>query len=150
MNYYIIDGNNLIGKIKSLWKLQKVDGQQSREKLAFMLDRFFDGKKVKVSLHFDGFPKEAIKTGNIKIIYSNKRVADSLIKEEIDNAKNPKLITVVSSDFSIYEYAKVSSCRRIKSEDFAKQLTEKKNEITEDDIIKNIDNDEMKKLFGID
>ena len=150
MKYYIIDGNNLIGKISSLWKLQKVDGQQSREKLAFMLDRYFAGSKVKVSLHFDGYPKDAIRTSNLKIIYSGKRIADSLIKEEIDNAKNPKLITVVSSDFSVYEYAKVSSCGRIKSEDFAKQLTEKKKDKTEDDIIKSIDNDEMKKLFGIE
>ena len=57
---------------------------------------------------------------------------------------------MVSSDFSVYEYAKVSSCGRIKSEDFAKQLTEKKKGKTEDDIIKSIDNDEMKKLFGIE
>ena len=51
-----------------------------------MLDRYFESSKIKVSLHFDGFPKEAIKTGNLKIIYSGKRIADSLIKEEIDNS----------------------------------------------------------------
>ncbi len=38
---YIIDGNNLIGKIASLMNLQKKDKQASREKLIYILDRYF-------------------------------------------------------------------------------------------------------------
>jgi len=150
MNYYIIDGNNLIGKINKLWHLQKVDGQKAREQLVFMLERYFAGKKVKVSLHFDGFPKDVIKTSKLKIIYSENKTADDRIKNEIDIANNPKLITVVSSDLSVFNYAKANSCKRIKSEQFAKQLSGKKSGNDEDDIIKSIDNDEMKKLFGIE
>ncbi|MHB9041277.1 MAG: NYN domain-containing protein, partial [Melioribacteraceae bacterium] len=56
MNYYIIDGNNLIGRIKSLQQLQKKDKQASREKLIYFLNRYFTGKKVKLSLHLDGHP----------------------------------------------------------------------------------------------
>ena len=53
---YIIDGNNLIGKIPSLMNLQKKDKQASREKLVYMLDRYFIQKKVNVTLHLDGHP----------------------------------------------------------------------------------------------
>ena len=58
---YIIDGNNLIGKVKQLNSLQKKDRQTAREKIAFMLDRYFRKKKVKVSLHFDGFQNTPVK-----------------------------------------------------------------------------------------
>jgi predicted RNA-binding protein with PIN domain len=45
MKHYIIDGNNLIGKIKSFNQLQKKNKQQCREKLAFLLSRYFSKKK---------------------------------------------------------------------------------------------------------
>ena len=50
---YIIDGNNLIGKISSLMSLQKKDKQASREKLVFLLDRYFSQKKANVTLNLD-------------------------------------------------------------------------------------------------
>ena len=69
MRHYIIDGNNLIGKIASLQKLQKKNKQSSREKLAFILESYFLGKlNNKVSLHLDGFAGQPVKVQNIKII----------------------------------------------------------------------------------
>jgi predicted RNA-binding protein with PIN domain len=150
VNKYIIDGNNLIGKIPELWKLQKKDKQASREGLAFRLERYFFQKKIEVSLHFDGFPKEAIKARKIKIYYSENTIADNKIKDEIANANNPKLITVISSDFNVQEYAKVNSCSIIKSENFAKELEKKDNIDDEEEIVKSISNEEMKRLFGIE
>lgn len=147
--HYIIDGNNLIGKIKNLWELQKTDRQSSRERLAFTVDRYFSQKKFSVSLHFDGHPGDAIRTSKIKIVYSENKTADSKIKEEIDHFKNPKLITVVSSDNNIAEFAKVNSCKIVKSESFAKKLNNGNKGSTEEDIIKSIDDDEIKKMFGV-
>ncbi|MBE0551913.1 MAG: hypothetical protein IH619_06000, partial [Ignavibacterium sp.] len=57
---YIIDGNNLMGKIPSLMGLQKKDKQASREKLVYMLDRYFIQKQANVSLHLDGHPGNRI------------------------------------------------------------------------------------------
>ncbi|PID56700.1 MAG: hypothetical protein CR986_09980, partial [Ignavibacteriae bacterium] len=142
---YIIDGNNLIGKISELWKLQQKEKQLSRVKLARKLDQYFSDKKVEVSLHFDGFQGDAIPTAKLRIYYSNNSLADSKIKKEIDNSKNPKLITVVSSDYSVMQYAKVSSCTVIKSEEFAKELKKTKKQNSEEEILKTIDNDEIKK-----
>ena len=169
IRHYIIDGNNLIGKIKSIWELQKKDKQASREKLAFLLDRYFSKKKIKVTLHFDGFAGDAIKTYKVKIIYSDKKTidifelalefkiiysdkktADQKIKNQIDNLKNPKLAAVVSSDNNVKQYAKLNSCTIINSEDFAKEVLNDRNTNIEQDKINQIDNEEMKRLFGVD
>ena len=147
---YIIDGNNLIGKVKSLWAIQQKDKQLSRLKLVKLLDQYFSIKKVKVSLHLDGFENDVITSSQIKLFYSNNKTADSQIKNEINNSKNPKVIAVVSSDHNLQDYARVNSCTIIKSEDFAKQMNDSKKKSDEDTIIKSIDDDEIKKLFGVD
>ena len=149
-NKYIIDGNNLIGKIPQLWKMQKKDKQSSRSGLVYQLERYFHQKKILVSLHFDGFQNEIIKGRGIKITYSNNTSADSKIKDEISLSNNPKLITVISSDQNILEFARVNSCSFIKSEQFVKEMNKSPKIEDEERIIKEIDNEEMKRLFGIE
>ena len=146
---YIIDGNNLIGKVTSLWKIQESDKQLSRIKLVKLLDHYFASKKYSVSLHLDGFPNEAIPTSKLKIHYSKNKSADTMIKKEIDSENVTKSIVVISSDHSIQNYAKVSSCTILKSEEFAKMLNKGKKHKSEEEISKSISNDEMKKLFGL-
>lgn len=148
MKHYIIDGNNLIGKIKPLRALQNKNGQASREKLAGMVDRYFYGKKVRVTLNFDGFRDLAINTSKLKIYYSEKRTADELIKNQIEMENNPRLITLISSDHNLVEFAKVCRCEVISSEDFARDLTEK-NVDEEEERKKSIGDEEIKRLFGL-
>ncbi len=148
MKHYIIDGNNLIGKVKSVSAVHTKNKQMSREVLAYQLDRFFDKKKVKVSLHFDGFKNEPINTSNLKIIYSDNQTADEKIKDEIDIIKNKRIITVVSSDLSVREYAKVNGCEIITSEDFDKLLLQKNDRDEEKSRSAAISNEEIKRLFG--
>lgn len=150
IKHYIIDGNNLIGKIKSIAMLQKTNRQLSREKLAFLVDRYFILKKVTVTLHFDGYKNEAINTNKIKIEYSENRTADEWIKNEIMVSKNPKTICVVSSDNNIIQFASKSSCTVKKSEKFALDLTESHDEEDEQKKINEISDDEIKMLFGVD
>lgn len=146
---YIIDGNNLIGKIKELWALQQKEKQLSRVKLVKYLDQYFANKNVEISLHLDGFAVDPIPSSKIKINYSDNKTADSKIKNEIDNSKNPKVIAVVSSDHNVQDYARVNSCTIIKSEDFTKKMKGNKTRKSKEDIAKLISNDEIKKLFGI-
>ncbi|MCX8105933.1 MAG: NYN domain-containing protein [Ignavibacterium album] len=148
MIHYIIDGNNLIGKIVSLKNLP--DKQIAREKLALMLERFFAGKKLKVSLHFDGYENEPIRISGIKIKYSLNRSADEMIKEEIEKIKNQKSVFVVSSDLEILSYAKVCGCNVQKSEEFYHQMLIQDNKNKEDEKPSDFDTDEFKKLFGIE
>ncbi|AFH48766.1 Hypothetical protein IALB_1055 [Ignavibacterium album JCM 16511] len=146
MIHYIIDGNNLIGKITSLNSLP--DKQMARHKLSLMLERYFQKKKVKVSLHFDGFENEPIKVSGIKIHYSQNRSADEVIKKEIETINNRNSVYVISSDIEIISFAKVCGCKVLKSEEFYK-LTINQNK-QEEEKPSNFDTDEFKRLFGIE
>lgn len=148
--HYIIDGNNLIGKIPQLWNMQQKEKQSSRELLVFQLERYFFNKKIRVSLHFDGHESSHIGGRGIKIFYSENTTADNRIKDEISYSKNPKHITVISSDMNVLDFARVNSCSTIKSEQFAKEMNRKDNIEDEEVLTKSIDNEEMKRLFGIE
>jgi len=150
VKHYIIDGNNLIGKIKSLNQIQKRNKQHSREKLAFLLGRHFEKGKASVNLHFDGFENDAIRVSGIKIIYSASLTADEKIKCEIEKSKNPKNNILVTSDNNLAEFGRVCSCDVIKSEEFAKQLLSSSSPNEEQAKIDAINSaEEFKKLFGI-
>jgi predicted RNA-binding protein with PIN domain len=151
MKHYIIDGNNLIGKDRLLTQLQKKDKQQSREKAAFIISRYFGGKKATISLHFDGFKKEIIKALNIKIIYSSNHPADLHIKREIEKSKNPRNIVLVTSDSNLMEFGRVCSCQLIKSEEFVRLI--RQSSIIEEEQFKINPNayiEEFKIIFEID
>ena len=150
MKHYIIDGNNLIGKINSLSAVQKKDKQASREKLTHLIDRFFATKKVAVTLNFDGFANEKIKSIKTKIVYSENLSADDKIKKQIESGKNKRSLVVVTSDNNIKEFAKVCGCEVISSEGFGKEITKSKSADDEESRIKEInDVDEFKKMFGV-
>jgi len=151
MKHYIIDGNNLIGKINSIQKMQQKNKQGSREKLAFMIENYFHDKKAKVTIHFDGFKNLPIKLNYANIVYSDGKSADDKIKKQIELANNRKNLVVITSDNNIREFARVCSCSKIKSEEFAKMIQNKKQEDEKDIIEKmNINSDEWEKLFGQD
>jgi predicted RNA-binding protein with PIN domain len=148
MRHFIIDGNNLIGKISSLRQIQQKDKQSSREKLAFILESYFHGKpNNKVSLHLDGFLNQIIRVQNIKIIYSGNKTADDEIKSQIENDKNPRTLIVISSDRNLKDFARVCGCEWISSEDFAKSITNRSPDDEEKQRQDELNNDEFKKLF---
>jgi predicted RNA-binding protein with PIN domain len=146
---YIIDGNNLIGKISSLMNLQKKDRQASREKLVYILDRYFIQKKANVTLHLDGHPGGRINSSKMKIIYSENLTADEKIKKQISQSKSPRNLIVVTSDSNIAQFAKVCASNIIPSEKFAAEINKSTANLDEQSIIDSMDNiDEFKKLFG--
>ena len=150
MKKYIIDGNNLIGKIRSLGNLQKKDKQASREKLAHLVERYFSNKKVEVILNFDGFANQKISVSKIKLVYSDKISADEKIKKQIEAESNKRNVVVISSDNNVREFAQVCGCEIISSEDFGKEITKSQNADDEDSRIKAMDDiNTFKKLFDV-
>ena len=150
MKKYIIDGNNLIGKIQSLANLQKKDKQASRDKLAHLVDRYFVNKKVEVNLNFDGFADQKISVSKTKLIYSDKISADEKIKKQIEAEGNKRNIVVISSDNNVREFAKVCSCDIVSSEDFGKEITKSQSADDEESRIKEMDDTaSFKKMFGV-
>ncbi len=148
--YCVIDGNNLLGKIKHLQNLPKDDKQIAREKLALMLERYFANSKTEVSLFLDGYPKESIRAGKIKILYSYNDTADNCIKVHIGRSPNPRNISLITSDFNLAQFGKKCSCETISSDEFAEKLAVKKKKTAEEDLQKEINNDEIKRLFGLE
>ncbi|RJP70660.1 MAG: hypothetical protein C4539_05950 [Ignavibacteriales bacterium] len=146
---YLIDGNNLIGKIKQLRELQKKDKQGVREKLALRLDTYFSNKNQKVILFFDGFKAEAIHAGKIKIVYSENKSADEELKNQIEITKNKRTITLVTSDSNLAQFGKVCGCTVIGSDKFAMELFGKQKDLDEDELAKSISQQEIKNLFGV-
>ncbi len=144
MVLYLIDGNNLIGKIKTLKKRDV-----TREKLAYMIEKHFLGKNNNAVLFYDGFMKEAIRVEGVDIVYSDKSTADEKIKDRIEREKNPRVITVVTSDFNLQEFAKVCRCDVVSSEDFVHMLFNTRQAPEEEKNQNSISNDEIRKLFGI-
>jgi predicted RNA-binding protein with PIN domain len=148
---YIIDGNNLIGKISSLMNLQKKDKQASREKLVYILDRYFVQKKANVSLHLDGHPGGRINSLKMKIFYSENQTADEKIKKQISQSKTPRSIIVITSDSNLAQFAKVCSNTVVSSDEFAAEIKKSTSNADEDAKINSMNNiDEFKKLFGVD
>lgn len=144
---YIIDGNNLIGKSKSLMKLQKVDKQASREKLVLILDRYFFNKKHSVTVHFDGFEGKKINSSKTKIIYSQNLTADEKIKNQIESTKSRKNTVVVTSDNNVAEFARVCSCKVISSEEFLLMIEDYNKVDDEEARISKMKNEDFIKLF---
>jgi len=148
---YIIDGNNLIGKISSLMNLQKKDKQASREKLVYILDRYFVQKKANVSLHLDGHPGGRINSSKMKIVYSENLTADEKIKKQISQSKTPRSIIVITSDSNLAQFAKVCSNTVVSSDEFAAEIKKSTSNADEDAKINSMNNiAEFKKLFGVD
>ena len=113
--HYLIDGNNLIGKIPSLFNIQKRNPQMARQGLLNQLNRAFAGKKVNITLFLDGFEKDVLSHPGIKISYSNKRTADDSIRDFISASDSTSNLILVSSDGSLGQFAKKCACDLILS-----------------------------------
>lgn len=150
MKTYLIDGNNLIGKIPALISLQKKDKQLSRERLISILSNYFLKKKSIVQVYFDGHENQKINS-SFTIKYSKNKTADECIRKEITNSSNPKNLVVISSDREVYDYAKVCLCDTYTSEEFALLINEKEDSKKEEKIIQSLqqNNNEFLSLFGI-
>lgn len=82
----------------------------------------FAGKKDKVIFYFDGVGE----SDRSNIIFSGKKKADDLMREFIEKFKNHKMLTVVSSDREISGLAKVCGCEVQSSEEFWKEMNNKR------------------------
>ncbi len=146
---YLIDGNNLIWQIPELKNLQKDASKRehARERLVFVLQRYFAGKKIKVTVFFDGAPHTRF-GGNIRLKFSYERTADELIRKAIDKLKTKHAAAVVSSDRWISDYAKVNGCKTIRSSEFAKMISSQSKKSNEEEIMRELRNYDWEDIFG--
>jgi len=154
MKEYLIDGNNLIGKVPFLQSLQKRNKESARERLIFIIERYFHTRNIKVKVYFDGYANIAIKPDKVTIKYSNSKSADEIMKNDIGTARNPRNLVVVSSDNEIAGFSRVCAAESVLSEKFygmieKTEVNEMRDEYKRIDELSNSKN-EFVKLFGVE
>jgi predicted RNA-binding protein with PIN domain len=123
---YLIDGHNLIPKIKNL-SLHDMDDE---EKLIALLNRFSTKARAQVEVYFDKAPIDSarsIKIGAIKVHFIRTgSSADAAMIERIKQmGTSPQGITVVSSDHAIQNAALRMKIKVVTSEEFSVSIEEK-------------------------
>lgn len=122
----LIDGFNLIYKFPDL-EAHMYEGNLNAAKKG-LIDKLKEyksiKKKEKIRVVFDGKKKPSDstrneKSGPIDIFYSHELTADYLIKQFVKQDKNPRMVTVVTSDKDIIFYVNRFRAKVSTSEEFA-------------------------------
>lgn len=118
----LIDGHNLIHRVAAMRELMQTNPEHARHELIRKLVQLLSRKNLKIHLFFDGDrvgqPSNQ-KIQGIHITYSVKpQTADSIIKLYLDKQNYTGNVLVVSSDNSVYQYAKTSKAQVMRAEEF--------------------------------
>lgn len=120
--HYFIDGYNLI---HSHFALAKGPLQMRRERLLGWMEsqRPHGSARNRATVVFDGRPGRSWTgwRGEVQVVFSDERDADSVIKDRIDALSNPRVAVVVTDDRAIQRWVRgagalVMSCREFLSE----------------------------------
>ena len=120
---YLIDGHNLIGKMRDI----SLSSLNDEAQLINRLQEFCRIKHKSIEVYFDGAPPGSVRTqsfGSLKVIYVSQRItADSQIIRRLRKlGKAARNWTVVTSDRQIQVEAHAQHAVVITSEDFAKEM----------------------------
>ncbi len=117
--FYIVDGNNLMGR------------KRSRQELLNLLAEFVELKKARLQVVFDGapdkhYPENSYYQG-VKISYSARgKDADTKIRKILETSANPKNLVIVTSDNDLASYARTCQAQHLKAAEFLTLLSEAK------------------------
>jgi predicted RNA-binding protein with PIN domain len=120
----LIDGHNLIGKIADL----RLDDADDEAKLLIRLRSYRAHTGKHLTVYFDpgiGYQSPARQSkGGIRVRQAGTgKHADDLIIRDIRRHRNPRELTVVTSDHAIQDVARQYGAQVIDSETFAAQLS---------------------------
>lgn len=118
--HYLLDGYNLIKQVPRLADLSLRDG---REALVHWINTCQPQGSARnlVTIVFDGNPEHFgnMKSGAVKVIFTDYQSADDFIKAVIDQAKDKKKFTVVSNDKGITMYVRAQGAQILAVKEFA-------------------------------
>lgn len=126
--HIIIDGYNLIRQTPELADLDRLDLELGRDALIERLSAYKRIKPNRITVVFDGTQAQAIgthqeKRSGISILYSRVgEIADGVIKRLAD--REGEQAVVVSSDRDVARHAEQAGCAVLRSEDFARKITD--------------------------
>ena len=122
---YLIDGHNLIPKIRGL-SLNNIDDEIELIKL---LQVFHQAKRKKIEVYFDNAPPGQSRTQRMGVITAHfvraSSSADAAIRQRLEKLGGAATTwTVVSSDRQVQAAARAARARVVNSEDFATKLAQ--------------------------
>jgi predicted RNA-binding protein with PIN domain len=113
----IVDGNNLIGRL----------GGGSREGLVAELTAVARSKRKKLTVVFDGPPPsgrpKVQSLGDVTVVYAAPKSADEEIVRRIQEARDPRGVTVVTDDRALSSAAQGAGARTTGIESFRGDAT---------------------------
>lgn len=120
---YLIDGNNLLGRIAP----DELRERSGRDGLVVKLLAFQRVTRTRIHLVFDGNPErdrtEVSVNPKFTILYPGEgQSADDVIEDVIRRLTDRRRFFVVSSDRAVREFAKENGVTPVTSELFAKEL----------------------------
>ena len=119
----LIDGHNLIGRLPDL----RLDDPQDEAKLVARLRAYHARTGKRVTVVFDhGLPggrSRELSGGRVEVVFaSTGHTADGILRERVRRARDPRGLTVVTSDRAVIAAARARGARVLRSEEFAAQL----------------------------
>jgi predicted RNA-binding protein with PIN domain len=120
----LIDGHNLIGKIADL----RLDDPDDEAELLIRLQSYRAHTGKSLTVYFDpgaSYQSPARRSkGGIRVRQAGSgRLADDLITRDIRRHRNPRELTVVTSDHAIQDVARQYGAQVIDSDAFAAELS---------------------------
>ena len=120
---FLIDGHNLIGRLPDL----RLDDPDDEAKLVARLRAYCARTGKRITVVFDrGLPggRSELSGGGVKVIFASAgRTADGILCERIRRARDPRGLTLVTSDREVIATARARGARVKRSEEFAAQLS---------------------------
>jgi predicted RNA-binding protein with PIN domain len=120
---YLVDGNNVMGQ-RVGWHR---DRAAARRRLLADLGRFARAAAVSVEVVFDGAPDEGIPDGavldGVRVHYAARGSdADSRIRQLVADARDPRALTVVTSDRRLADDLRHLGARVMRSGELRRHL----------------------------
>jgi len=146
----LIDGHNLIGRLPDL----RLDDPDDEAKLVARLRTYAARTRKRVTVVFDrGLPgghSRELSGGGVNVVFAaGGRTADGILGERIRRARDPRGLTVVTSDHEVIAAAQARGAQVVRSEEFVARLSTPRPAVVERDaVLSPQEVDEWLKLFG--
>jgi predicted RNA-binding protein with PIN domain len=119
----LIDGHNLIGRLPDL----RLDDPEDEAKLVARLRALSARTGKRVTVVFDqGLPgghSRELSGGRVEVVFASAgHTADGILRERIRRARDPRGLTVITSDQRIVAAAQGRGVQIVSSEEFATRL----------------------------
>jgi len=146
----LIDGHNLIGRLPDL----RLDDPDDEAKLVMRLRTYSARTRKRVTVVFDrGLPggrSRELSGAGVEVVFAaTGHTADGILRERIRRARDPRGLTVVTSDREVIAAAQARGARVMRSEEFSPRLSAPPPDRVEEDVhLSPEEVDEWLRLFG--